>query len=58
LSAWPNAPRLGLKRRWSYSGHSVRLKKGTYAWFVWPAFGPRATSRYGHLLGWSQFTVR
>jgi hypothetical protein len=58
LSAWPNAPKLGLKRRWSYSGHSVRLRKGTYAWFVWPAFGPRATSRYGHLLGWSQFTVR
>jgi hypothetical protein len=58
LSAWPNRPRLTLKRRWSYSGHSMRLKKGTYSWFVWPAFGSRATSRYGHLLGWSQFTVR
>jgi len=58
LSAWPNAPRLALKRRWAYSGHSIRLKKGTYSWFVWPAFGPRAKSRYGHVLGWSQFTVR
>jgi hypothetical protein len=58
LSAWPTAPRLALSRRWSYSGRSFRLKHGAYSWFVWPAFGRRGTSGYGHLLGWSGFTVR
>jgi len=58
LSAWPSAPGLGLKRSWSYSNRSFRLKKGTYAWYVWPGFGPRSKSRYGQLLGQSSFTVR
>lgn len=58
LSAWPKAPRLALRGRWSYAGRSFRLKKGAYSWFVWPAFGSRKESRYGHPLGWSAFTVR
>ena len=58
LSAWPTHPRLGLKRRWSYSGRSFRLKKGTYTWYVWPGFGSRAKVQYGQLLGLSSFTVR
>jgi hypothetical protein len=58
LSAWPTQPRLGLKGRWSYSGRSFRLKRGTYTWYVWPGFGSRAKVRYGQLLGLSSFTVR
>ena len=58
LSAWPSATRLGLKRSWSYANRRFNLKKGTYVWYVWPAFGARAKSRYGQLLGQSAFTVR
>jgi hypothetical protein len=58
LSAWPNKPATGLKKRWSYSGRSFRLRKGTYSWFVWPAFGSRQKIRYGRLLGMSTFKVR
>jgi hypothetical protein len=58
LSAWPLRARHALKRRWSYSGRSYGLRKGSYSWFVWPGFGPRAKSRYGHLLGIGIFRVR
>jgi hypothetical protein len=58
LSAWPNKPAAGLKKRWSYSGRSFRLRKGTYSWYVWPAFGSRQKIRYGRLLGMSTFRVR
>jgi hypothetical protein len=58
LSAWPTGPRLGLKKRWFYSGRSFRLRKGAYSWYVWPGFGPRLKGRYGQLLGVSTFTVR
>jgi hypothetical protein len=58
LSAWPNKPAAGLKKRWSYAGRSFRLRKGTYSWFVWPAFGSRQKIHYGRLLGMSTFTVR
>ena len=57
LSAWPSAPRLGLQRRWFYKGRALRLRTGIYSWYVWPAFGPRSKSQYGHLLGQSTFTV-
>jgi hypothetical protein len=57
LSRWPRASRLRLGRHWSYSGHSFRLTKGPYQWFVWPGFGPRAEGRYGRLLGQATFTV-
>jgi hypothetical protein len=58
LSAWPSAAKLGLKQRWSYADRRFKLKLGTYHWFVWPAFGTRAKSRYGQLIGQSGFTVR
>jgi hypothetical protein len=57
LSAWPSVARLALRRRWVYSGRSFRLTAGMYSWYVWPAFGPRAKSHYGHLLGQSGFRV-
>jgi hypothetical protein len=58
LSAWPGAPRIGLKRSWSYANRSFKLKKGTYVWYVWPGFGARSKVRYGQMLGQSVFTVR
>jgi hypothetical protein len=57
LSAWPTAPRRGLARHWVYRGHSFRLRRGVYSWFVWPGYGPRSKSHYGRLLGLSSFTV-
>lgn len=58
LSAWPNLPKLGLKRSWVYAGHHFQLKKGLYQWFVWPGFGSRAKGHYGQLLGQGTFRVR
>jgi hypothetical protein len=58
LSAWPTAARLDLRARWFYSGDSFRLEQGRYHWYVWPAFGTRARSRFGKPLGMSIFTVR
>jgi len=58
LSAWPSTAKLGLKRSWSFANRGFKLKKGAYAWYVWPGFGPRSKSRYGQLLGQSTFTVR
>jgi hypothetical protein len=58
LSAWPSAAKLGLHRSWSYADRHFKLKRGTYAWYVWPGFGARSKSRYGQLLGQSRFSVR
>jgi hypothetical protein len=58
LSTWPRRPRVQLGRRWSFAGRRFGLNKGVYHWYVWPAFGPRTRSRYGHLLGQATFTVR
>ena len=58
LSAWPNSAKLKLSRSWPYEGRRVRLKKGSYRWYVWPGFGPRSKARYGQLLGQSGFRVR
>ena len=57
LSIWPAKPRQQLTRRWTYGGR-VSLAKGPYAWFVWPGFGLRTKSHYGHLLGQGSFIVR
>jgi hypothetical protein len=57
LSTWPAKARQQLARRWTY-GRRFSLQKGLYAWYVWPGFGPRAKSRYGHLLGQGSFVVR
>jgi hypothetical protein len=58
LSAWPAKPRRALARRWVFAGRSVSLKGGTYVWYVWPAFGSKARSHYGQLLGQGTFRVR
>jgi hypothetical protein len=58
LSAWPKKPRRVLVQRWVYEGRSFSLRKGRYIWYVWPAFGPRAKSHYGQLLGQGTFRVR
>ena len=58
LSAWPAKARQKLGRRWVYGGRHVTLRAGIYAWYVWPAFGPRAGSRYGQLLGEGTFKLR
>jgi hypothetical protein len=58
LSAWPSRARQQLTRSWSYQGRSIRLRKGTYRWYVWPGFGPRSAARYGQLLGTSTFRIR
>jgi hypothetical protein len=58
LSAWPAKARQKVGRRWAYGGRQFTLRAGIYAWYVWPAFGPRAKSRYGQLLGEGTFKVR
>ncbi|HKG43282.1 MAG TPA: hypothetical protein VKB10_03430 [Gaiellaceae bacterium] len=57
LSAWPRKPRQALTRTWRYRGRAFTLTKGTYAWFVWPGFGPRSRSDYGQLLGQASFRM-
>ena len=57
LSTWPAGPRLQLARRWVYRGRRYRLAPGRYRWYVWPGFGARSASRYGRLLGASDFVV-
>jgi hypothetical protein len=58
LSAWPTKPHRALSRRWAYGGRRFTLRRGAYVWFVWPAFGPKAQSRFGQLLGQGTFKVR
>jgi hypothetical protein len=57
LSAWPHGNHLQLRAKWRYRGHRLRLKTGTYRWYVWPGLGGRAAERYGRLLGRSSFHV-
>jgi hypothetical protein len=58
LSAWPAKARRALARRWVYAGRGFSLRRGTYVWYVWPGFGPKAKSYYGQLLGQGTFRVR
>jgi hypothetical protein len=58
LSSWPARARLQLKGHWRYQHHPFRLRKGTYRWYVWPAFGSATTPRFGQLLGTATFVVR
>jgi hypothetical protein len=58
LSAWPSKARLGLRRSWAYAGRRFHLSRGTYQWYVWPAFGPRSASHYGQLLGQGTFRFK
>ncbi|MGH2798288.1 MAG: hypothetical protein ACRDM0_11610 [Thermoleophilaceae bacterium] len=57
LSAWPERPRLQLRRKWRYRGKTYHLLEGRYCWHVWPGFGKRSEHRYGKRLGRSCFRV-
>ena len=55
LSVWPRGTSYRVARSWSYQGERYALKPGRrYRWYVWPKIG----SRYGKLLGSSNFQVR
>jgi hypothetical protein len=58
LSSWPRRTRMALHRTWRYGGHRQRLVAGTYRWYVWPGYGPRAQHKYGRLMGKRTFRVR
>lgn len=55
LTVWPSRPRFRLHARWTFHGHTYRLRPGGYTWLVWPAYGTPAKPRYGTLLGQSTF---
>jgi hypothetical protein len=56
-SNWPKTNRLQLTKSWSFEGHTYRLDKGVYRWYVWPGYGPLARARYGGLIGTSTFSI-
>ena len=51
LSRWPAVARLSVGAKWKFEGRAFVLKPGSYRWFVWPAFGQRATAAFGDLHG-------
>jgi len=55
LSVWPSRPHFHLHSRWTFRGHTFRLRPGSYSWFVWPAYGPLTHPRFGKALGVSSF---
>ena len=57
LSRWPIRPRLALKARWRYAGHSYRLRPARYRWYVWPGYGLRSTAQYGRLAVRGRFRI-
>jgi hypothetical protein len=57
LSAWPERASLQLRGVWEFARHRYRLKPGTYRWYVWPGFGPRAAARYGRMIGAATFVI-
>jgi len=57
LSVWPRKSAVQLARRWTYAGRAFRWTRGSYRWYVWPAFGSRRRSHYGQLLGQASFTL-
>lgn len=58
LSAWPSRARLQLARTWTFDKIKRTLTPGTYTWYVWPGYGPRADVSYGALIGKSTFVVQ
>jgi hypothetical protein len=50
LSSWPTRNHYTLHRSWRHRGRTYTLKAGTYRYYVWPGYGPRAAHRYGRLL--------
>lgn len=57
LTSWPTGTSFQVPRSWRFDGRTHRLTPGTYRWYVWPGFGPRAANRYGKLIGTRTFTV-
>jgi hypothetical protein len=57
LSIWPLKPVLKLKSKWKYQGHTYKLSRGVYRWYVWPGFGARKAVDYGEMLGFSTFQI-
>jgi hypothetical protein len=57
LSVWPLKPALNLKNKWKYQGHTYKLSRGVYRWYVWPGFGARKAVDYGEMLGFSSFQI-
>jgi hypothetical protein len=57
LSIWPGKPGLKLKNKWKYQGHTYKLSRGVYRWYVWPGFGARKAVDYGEMLGFSTFQI-
>ena len=57
LSAWPKRASLQLSSVWEFARHRYHLKPGTYRWYVWPGFGPRAAARYGRMIGAATFVI-
>ena len=57
LSTWPTNTTLILTRSWKYQGHTYKLTRGIYRWYVWPGFGARANVDYGEMLGFSSFQI-
>jgi hypothetical protein len=56
LSVWPTKTTYVLKKTWKYDKRRYRMSRGSYRWYVWPAFGTRSKPEYGGLLGTSAFT--
>jgi hypothetical protein len=57
LTAWPTKPRYTLPRSWRLRGRTHKLVAGSYRWYAWPGYGPRARHRYGRLLAKGKVTV-
>jgi large repetitive protein len=57
LTLWPGRARLKLRASWRYQGRLVRLRRATYTWIVWPAFGSQEHPRFGGKLGQSTFRM-
>jgi len=58
LSMWPKTSSLRLSTKWVFGKKRYQFSPGTYRWYVWAGFGPRADVKYGPLLGQSTFVVR
>jgi len=57
LTVWPQTTSFRLQRSWRLGGRTYGLTPGSYRWYVWPGFGPRAANRYGKLVGTRTFVV-
>ena len=47
FEAWPTDPRVTVPMRGTFRGKRFAFTDGRFRWIVRPAFGPRASARYG-----------